>query len=78
MKELIVQIKENEYDFFLKLLQQFDFVTIIENNKIQKEAEKNHLRERLTQGLTQVKLWEQGNLELRSARAFLEELEAEN
>jgi hypothetical protein len=77
MKELVVQVKENEYDFLVKLLQKLDFVTIIENNKAQKELEKTNLRSQLTQGLTEAKLWEEGKLELRSAKDFLKELEAE-
>jgi hypothetical protein len=34
MKELIIQVQESEYAFIAKLLQQFSFVKIKENNTI--------------------------------------------
>ena len=34
MKELVIEIQENEYAFIAKLLQQFSFVRIKENNAV--------------------------------------------
>jgi hypothetical protein len=34
MKELVIEIQENEYAFIAKLLQQFSFVKIKENNAV--------------------------------------------
>lgn len=39
MKELIVQVKDAEYDFLVELLKKLDFVTISETKKIKKEKD---------------------------------------
>ncbi len=38
MKELVIQIQESEYAFIAKLLQQFSFVKIKENNAVSNQA----------------------------------------
>jgi len=75
MKELIVQVKDAEYDFLVELLKKLDFVTISETKKIKKEKELNAFRERLINSFTQAKLIDEGKLQSRSAREVISELE---
>jgi len=75
MKELIVQVKDAEYDFLVELLKKLDFVTISETKKIKKEKELNAFRERLINSFTQAKLIDEGKLQSRSAKEVISELE---
>ena len=75
MKELIVQVKDAEYDFLVELLKKLDFVTIRETKKIKKEKELNAFRERLINSFTQAKLIDEGKLQSRSAKEVISELE---
>ena len=74
MKELIVQVKDAEYDFLVELLKKLDFVTISETKKIKKEKELNAFRERLINSFTQAKLIDEGKLQSRSAKEVISEL----
>lgn len=70
MKQLIISIKENKYQFFLELIKSFDFVQVEEiKTDSKKEIVKN-----LTKGFKDLKSYKQGKLKTSSAKDFLNEL----
>lgn len=70
MKQLIISIKENKYQFFLELIKSFDFVQVEEiKTDSKKEIVKN-----LTKSFKDLKSYKQGKLKTSSAKDFLNEL----
>lgn len=70
MKQVVLNIKDDKYHFFLDLVKNFDFVQIEE---IEGDSKKDIL-ENLTQGFKDLKLYKQGKLKTSSAKDFLNEL----
>ena len=70
MKQVVLNIKDDKYHFFLVLVKNFDFVQIEE---IEGDSKKDIL-ENLTQGFKDLKLYKQGKLKTSSAKDFLNEL----
>ena len=70
MKQVVLNIKDDKYHFFLDLVKNFDFVQIEE---IEGDSKKDIL-ENLTQGFKDIKLYKQGKLKTSSAKDFLNEL----
>ena len=70
MKQVVLNIKDDKYHFFLDLVKNFDFVQIEE---IEADSKKD-LLENLTQGFKDLKLYKQGKLKTSSAKDFLNEL----
>ena len=76
MKEVVLQIRENEYDFVLKLLQQFQFVQILEApNMAQINQEKLEVLKSIQQGLLEVGQIQQGKLPRKTLQEFIAEVE---
>ena len=67
MKELIIEVDEQKYDFFLDLLKNFDFVSI------KKESRKDIILS-IAKGMRQAKLASEGKFKSRPAKSFLNEV----
>jgi hypothetical protein len=80
MKQIVLNVPESEYNFFMKVIKNFPFVEVDERkNKLLA------LEERLTpakfkiwlsikQGLKEVELIEQGKIKAKTAKEFLDAL----
>ncbi len=67
MKEVILEVEEKNYEFLLKLLRHFDFVSI------KKESKKNDLLT-IARGMQEARLASEGKAKSRPAKSFLNEL----
>ena len=67
MKEIIIEVEEKKYDFFLDLLKNFDFVSI------KKTSRKNDLLF-IAKGMKEATLASEGKIKSRPAKSFLNEL----
>jgi hypothetical protein len=69
MKQILVNIDESKYHFFLELISNFDFVKIEEDGDTKEEILSN-----IKQGLTELNLYKAGKMEFRDANALIDEL----
>ena len=67
MKEIIIEVEEKKYDFFLDLLENFDFVSI---KKIPREKDLLFI----AKGMREAKMASEGKIKSRSAKSFLNEI----
>lgn len=80
MKQLVINIPDDEYQFFIKVIKNFSFIEIDEKKNKLLEAEakltpaKWKIWNGIKQGLNEVKLIEQGKIKAKSAKEFLDEL----
>jgi hypothetical protein len=80
MKQLVLNIPESEYRFFLKVIKNFPFVEVDEekNKLLALEAKltpaKRKILGSIKEGLKEVELIEQGKMKAKSAKEFLNEL----
>ncbi|MFN0034138.1 MAG: hypothetical protein ACKVUS_03665 [Saprospiraceae bacterium] len=75
MKEVVLQIRENEYDFVLKLLQQFRFVQVVERPDSDSiNAEKMEVLKSIRQGLKEAGEIQQGKLPKKTLSEFIAEV----
>jgi hypothetical protein len=80
MKQIVLNIPESEYRFFMKVIKNFSFVEVDEKkNKLleleSKLSPANHkIWSSIKEGLKEVELIEQGNMKAKSAKEFLDEL----
>ena len=76
MKELILQVKESEYEFLLKLLQQLNFVQVVEKPSLATlSAEKIEILKSIKTALEEVRMIRNGKLPRKALSAFLTELD---
>jgi hypothetical protein len=69
MKQVIVNVDEKKYKFFMELLKNLDFVSV------QKEDEaKNYALKQIAEGMHTALLASKGKTNARSAKSFLNEL----
>ncbi|GHU70540.1 hypothetical protein FACS189413_11030 [Bacteroidia bacterium] len=75
MKQLTVQVTDNQYPFFMELLKRFDFVNYKSEEDIafEEDSEKD-IEMNLKQGFKELNLVMQGKLKARPARELLYEL----
>ena len=66
MKQLILNVKEDKFRFFMELIKNFDFVQV--------EDDREKALKELKNSLNQVKLMRDGKLTKQSAEEFLDEL----
>ena len=59
MKQLVVNVKDDKYQFILELMQNFDFVQVEE----QSESSKEETLASLDQSFNELKLYKEGKLE---------------
>ncbi len=69
--KVILDIKESRVPFFMELIKSLDFVHVIKETS---SKEKSEAIESLTEAFNDVKLYEQGKKELKSAKDLLNEL----
>lgn len=69
MKQVILNIPDNKYSFFIELIKNLKFVKVKEESAINEEALKS-----LEQGFKEIKLIQDGKLKSRPAKDFLNEL----
>ena len=69
MKQVILNVKESKFKFFMELVRSFDFVRIDDDGD-SKEAILSNIKK----GLEEVKLARQGKLKTTPAKDFLNEL----
>ena len=80
MKRLVLNIPDNEYRFFMKVIRNFPFVEVDEkiNKLLELEAKldpDNHKRwGSIKEGLNEVEIIEQGKMKAKSSKEFLNEL----
>ena len=65
MKEIILEVEEKKYNFFLDLLKNFDFVSV------KKESSHRDIIISVAKGMHQAKLASEGKMKSRSAKSFL-------
>lgn len=70
MKQIVLNIKEEKYRFFMELVKSFDFIQIEE---VEGDSKKDIVKN-LTQGFKDLKLYKQGKLKTTPAKDFLHEL----
>jgi hypothetical protein len=80
MKQVVLNIPESEYRFFMKVIRNFPFVEVDEkkNKLLELEAklttENRKIWSSIKEGLKEVELVEQGKMKAKSAKEFLNEL----
>jgi hypothetical protein len=80
MKQIVINIPESEYRFFMKVIRNFSFVEVDEkkNKLLELEAKLSPANHKIwgsiKEGLKDVELIEQGNMKAKSAKEFLDEL----
>lgn len=70
MKQLVLNIEESQYHFFMELINNLDFVKIAEDTDDSKEE----IVESLKQSFSELKLYKEGKLKGISAKELLDEL----
>ncbi len=68
MKQVVLNIKDEKYQFFMELVKNLDFVLV------DKGDSKNDILQNIKKGLEEVKLAKQGKLETTSINDFLNEV----
>lgn len=68
MKEIVLEVDERKYKFFLDLLKNFDFVSV------KKNVSHKDLIMSVAKGMHEAKLAAEGKLKSRPAKSFLNEL----
>jgi ribosomal protein S4E len=80
MKQLVLNIPESEYRFFMKVIRNFPFVEVDKkkNRLLELEAKltpaNRKIWSNIKDGLKEVELIEQGKMKAKSAKDFLNEL----
>jgi hypothetical protein len=76
MKEIVLQVQENEFDFVMKLLNQFKFIEVLDKpSKLTLTSEKMEVLKSIKTALDEVKLIESGKLPRKTLADFLAEFE---
>lgn len=70
MKQIILNIEESKFDYFIEILQKFDFVKIQEDTPDTKEE----IVESLKQSFEELSLYKEGKLKGIPAKELLDEL----
>lgn len=80
MKQLVLNIPESEYRFFMKVIKNFPFVEVDKkkNKLLELEAKLTPAKRKIwggiKEGIKEVELIEQGKMKAKSAKDFLNEL----
>ena len=69
MKQIVVNVEEKKYKFFMELIKNFDFITIGTTHNGKKQILKE-----IAEGMNSSMLADKGKLKTRSAKSFLNEL----
>jgi hypothetical protein len=80
MKQIVLNIPDSEYHFFMKVIKNFPFVEVDErkNKLLAMEEKLSHAKLKIwlsiKEGLKEVELIEQGKIKAKTAKEFLDEL----
>ncbi|MBU2649694.1 MAG: hypothetical protein KKA81_02060 [Bacteroidetes bacterium] len=80
MRQIVINISENEYKFFMKLIKNFPFIQVDEKKSKLLELEerlspyKREIWKDIKEGIKEVELIEKGEMKAKSAKDFLNEL----
>ena len=77
MKQIIVNIPENKYSFFMKLMKSLNFVKVNESPLTLEEQltpQQKETWQNIKQGFEELKLNEEGKLNFRPLQSLLDEL----
>jgi hypothetical protein len=77
MKQVTINIPENKFGFFMKLMKSLDFVNVVEPAKTAEEQLTTAQRatwENIKQGFIELRMVEEGKLESRPIEELLNEL----
>ena len=77
MKQVTINIPENKFAFFMKLMKSLNFVKVVEPAKTAEEKLTPGQRktwENIKQGFVEMKLAEEGKIEFRPVEELLDEL----
>ncbi len=69
MKQVVLEVEEKKYRFFMEVLKNFDFVNVVKENVAKKNAIKM-----IAQGMQDAVLASEEKIKTRSAKDFLNEL----
>jgi hypothetical protein len=69
MKQVVINIQEGKYRFFMELIKSLDFVQVQEEGDTKEDIIAN-----LKNGLMELKLYKQDKLKTTAAKDFLDEL----
>lgn len=69
MKQVVLNIDEKKYNFFMELIKNFDFITVTGENAAKKQTLKQ-----IAQGMQAALFADKGKIKTRSAKSFLNEL----
>ncbi|HEY6978979.1 MAG TPA: hypothetical protein VH396_21940 [Chitinophagaceae bacterium] len=69
MKQVVLNVDEKKYKFFMELIKNFNFITVSN----EETAKKQTLKE-IAQGMRAAILADKGKIKTRSAKVFLNEL----
>lgn len=67
MKEIVLEVREEKYRFFIELIKNLDFVSV-------KSQSKKGLLLNIAKGMQEAALAEKGKIKSRPAKSFLNEL----
>ena len=71
MKQIVLNIKDSKFQFFLELIKNLDFVKI---EQVDDGDSKESIVNNLSEGFKELKQYKQGKLKTTSAKDFLNEL----
>ncbi len=69
MKQVVLNIDEKKYKFFMELIKNFDFITVTPESTAKKQVLKQ-----IATGMQAAILADKGGIKTRSAKSFLNEL----
>lgn len=69
MKQIVLNIEEKKYKFFIELIKNFDFITVFDENTAKKQALKQ-----IATGMQSAILADKGEIKTRPAKSFINEL----
>ena len=76
MKEIVLQVRESDYEFILKLLQQLNSVKVMEKPAVAElSVEKMEVLRSIQTALDEVRLIQNGQLSAKTLDQFLNEVE---
>lgn len=70
MKQVVINIKEGKYNFFMELLKNFDFIQVLEDSG----DSDDEIVANLTNAFKELKNYKEGKIRSSSAKEFLDEL----
>lgn len=77
MKQVVINIPENKFPFFMKLMKSLDFVKVIEPSQTLEEQltpEQRKTWQNIKQGFVELKMVEEGKVKSRPVQELLNEL----